>query len=144
MAISYTPGYVSMGSYWNRFGTPPNQVNIYQGSVIAAGNAGRRLVHRLAHELGHYLLYLFDTCTDKDGKSSEAIAAQCTGSAMGNAYALQNHAFVSDLAHWTAACNQTEAYHRLNGRTEWATIAGWYSFISVPTQLSRVSSRRVR
>ena len=135
VAISYTPGYVSMGSYWNRFGTPPNQVNIYQGSVVPPETLADDWSIALAHELGHYLFYLFDTYTDKDGKSSEAIAAQCTGSAMGNAYALQNHAFVSDLAHWTAACNQTEAYHRLNGRTEWATIAGWYSFISVPTAI---------
>ncbi len=135
VAISYTPGYVSMGSYWNRFGTPPNQVNIYQGSAVAPEVLADDWAIALAHELGHYLFYLFDTYTDKDGKSSEAIAAQCTGSAMGNAYALQNHAFVGDLAHWTAACNQTEAYHRLNGRTEWATIAGWYSFVSVPATI---------
>lgn len=132
VTLSYTPGYVSMGSYWNRFGTPPNQVNIYQGSPVPPETLSDDWAIALAHELGHYLFFLFDTYTDKDGKSSEAIAAQCTGSAMGNAYALQNHAFINDLTHWTAACNQTEAYHRLNGRTEWATIAGWYPFVSVP------------
>ena len=43
--ISYTPGNVYMGSYWNRFGTPPGQVNTYKG-VIVPPCAGRGLGYR--------------------------------------------------------------------------------------------------
>ena len=73
--ISYTPGNVYMGSYWNRFGTPPGQVNTYKGVVVPPAALAEDWAIALAHEFGHYLLFLFDTYTDANGHSSEAIAA---------------------------------------------------------------------
>ena len=135
VAISYTPGSIFMGSYWNRFGTPPDQVNIYKGAVVPPATLASDWAIALAHELSHYLFFLFDTYTDKEGHSNEAIAAQCTGSAMGNAYESANHAFVLNQGHWDTACNATEAHARLLGRTEWATITGWYPWLTAPTTI---------
>jgi hypothetical protein len=131
--ISYLPGSVFMGSYWNRFGTPPNQQVTVKGVVITPDQLVDDWSIALAHELGHYLLFLFDTYTDKNGVSNAAIAAQCTGSAMGDAYQPGNQAFVFDQPAWDANCGATEAHFRLNGRTEWATIKGWYNFAVVPS-----------
>jgi hypothetical protein len=132
--ITYSPGSIFMGSYWNRFGTPPNQEVKYNGVVVTQDEMNDDWPIALAHEMGHYLLFLFDTYTDKNGVSSDALAAQCTGTAMGNAYAPSNQAFVFDQAAWDSACGDTEAHFRLHGRTEWATIAGWYNFAVVPTE----------
>ena len=86
MPISYSPGSIAMGSYWNRFGTPPDQVNTYNGAVVPPAALAADWAIALAHEFGHYLLFLFDTYTDANGQSNADIAALCTGSAMGNAY----------------------------------------------------------
>jgi hypothetical protein len=133
--ITYTAGSVFMGSYWNRFGEPPNQEVKANGVVVTPEEMADDWSIALAHELGHYLLFLFDTYTDQDGVSSEAIAAQCTGSAMGNAYLLGNQAFVFDQGAWDADCGATEAHFRLKGRSEWATIALWYNFAVVPSAI---------
>jgi hypothetical protein len=134
--ITYTPGSIFMGSYWNRFGTPPNQEVKYNGVVVTQDEMNDDWSIALAHEMGHYLLFLFDTYTDKNGVSSDALAALCTGTAMGNAYAPSNQAFIFDQAAWDSACGETEAHFRLHGRTEWATIAGWYNFAVVPTEVA--------
>jgi hypothetical protein len=132
VAISYTPGSVFMGSYWNRFGAPPNQEVKVNGSVVPPGQLVDDWSIALAHELGHYLLFLFDTYTDKNGVSSEVLAAQCVGSAMGDAYKTTNQAFIFVQKDWDTNCGETEAHFRLNGRTEWATITGWYNFAITP------------
>lgn len=132
LPISYTPGSIFMGAYWNRFGTPPNQPVTFQGQAVPPEEMVDDWAIALAHEFGHYLLFLFDTYTDKDGISSETIAAQCAGSAMGNAYTTTNHAFIASQAAWDSNCGATEAHFRLNGRTEWATITGWYSWAAAP------------
>ncbi len=134
VAITYTPGSIFMGSYWNRFGTPPNQVVQYNGVVVTQDAMNDDWSIALAHEMSHYLLFLFDTYTDKNGVSSDALAAQCTGTAMGNAYAPGNQAYIFDQAAWDSACGDTEAHFRLQGRTEWATITGWYNFAVPPTE----------
>lgn len=131
--ITYTPGSVFMGSYWNRFGAPPNQEVTYKGAVVPPEQLADDWSIALAHELAHYLLFLFDTYTDPNGVSSEALAAQCAGSAMGDTYLPANQAFIFDQALWDANCGATEAHTRLNGRTEWATIRAWYSFAVAPS-----------
>jgi hypothetical protein len=130
--LSYTQGHVFMGSYWNRFGTPPNQVNKYKGQVVDPATLVDDWAIALAHELGHYLLFLFDTYTDKNGVSNEQIAAACTGSAMGNAFEPGNHAFISSQPFWASACGETEAFARLQGRNEWDTISAWHPWVSIP------------
>ncbi|MBK8046337.1 MAG: DNRLRE domain-containing protein [Anaerolineales bacterium] len=128
VGITYTPGSVYIGSYWNRFGTPPNQENTYKGIVVPEAALVNDWAIALAHELSHFLLFMFDTYTDANGVSDETIAELCTGSAMGNAYPESNHAFIFDQAFWDSNCALTEAYARLLGRTEWDTIQGWYGF----------------
>ena len=91
-------------------GRRPNQVNTYKGVVVPPAALAADWAIALAHEFGHYLLFLFDTYTDANGHSSEIIAAQCTGSAMANAYEPANQAFVFDQRHWDTACGATEAH----------------------------------
>jgi hypothetical protein len=86
----------------------------------------------LAHEFGHWLLYLFDTYTGVDGKSSLELTLLCTGTAMGDVYLPSNQNFIADPLFWQEKCGGTEAFARHNGRTEWATIRGWYPWVQLP------------
>lgn len=131
--ISYTPGQIFMGSYWNRFGSPPNQVNISNGKVVTQDEMAGDWALALAHEIGHYLLFQFDTYTGIDGKSDANLAELCTGSAMGDVYKPSNQGFIFDQTHWDQKCSLTEAYARLRGRNEWATINAWYPWVNRPT-----------
>ncbi|MEZ4864074.1 MAG: hypothetical protein R3C14_22335 [Caldilineaceae bacterium] len=133
VGAEYSPGHIFMGSYWNRYGTPPNQPVTVNGTVVPPSTLVDDWSLAMAHELGHYLLYLFDTYTDVDGHASQELAQLCTGSAMGNVYAVGNQNFVYNPVHWKAACGDTEAYHELNARTEWETIQLWYPWIVPPT-----------
>jgi hypothetical protein len=131
--LTYSPGSIYMGSYWNRYGTPPGQPVFVEGTPVSTDTLELDWSVALAHELGHYLLYLFDVYTDIDGNASQVLAEQCSRSAMGNAYVPGNHAFIYDQAHWDANCSETEAYLRLGGRTEWETINLWYPWSITPS-----------
>jgi len=123
--IAYSPGYTFMGRTWNRFNLPGEPgglgVDVTNDWPLA-----------LAHELSHYLFYLFDTylAVTPDGEIVETNS--CTGSAMGWVYEEANTEFVFDAAHWASACGDTLANHTLH-RTEWDTILLWYSSLFVPT-----------
>lgn len=139
IVITYTPGTMDMGSAWNRYGVPPGQVVEDGGSTIDTATLTDDWSMAFAHELGHYLLYLFDTYRDRQGNDSAEVAAQCVGSAMGDVYQTPNHAFVADANLWKINCGNTEAYAVLNGRTEWATIVGRYSWLKTPTDPGRAN-----
>ncbi|MGL4651099.1 MAG: hypothetical protein ACRC1H_16965, partial [Caldilineaceae bacterium] len=130
--LSYTPGAVTMGSAWNRFGTPPGSLNVFGGEIFTDSEMVNDWSMALAHEFGHWLLYLFDTYTGVDGKSDLALTLLCTGTAMGDVYAETNQNFISSESLWASNCDATEAFARLDGRTEWATIQGWYNWVRVP------------
>lgn len=132
--ISYTPGVVSMGSYWNRFGSPPNQLNVFDGEVYSEDEMVDDWSLALAHEFGHYLLYLFDTYTGVDGASSIELTELCTGTAMGDVYKATNQGFIFSPDFWATNCSGTEAFAKHNGRTEWSTIQGWYGWAVQPTE----------
>jgi hypothetical protein len=132
VAITYSRGSIFMGSYWNRFGKPPGEPVSYKGQPLTEADMADDWSIALAHELGHYLLFLFDTYTDANGVSQEFIAEKCVGSAMGNAYVPANQAFVFSELLWEANCGETEAYARLQGRTEWQTIKSWYGWAVPP------------
>ena len=138
--LTYTPGTVDMGSAWNRYGVPPGQSVQDGGVTIDTATLTEDWSLAFAHELGHYLLYLFDTYRDAQGNDSAQIAAQCAGSAMGDVYQSANHAFVADANLWKINCGNTEAYAMLNGRTEWATITGWYSWLFTPGDPGRANT----
>lgn len=131
--ITYAPGHMYIGSDWNRYGKPPGEPIFDGGEQVPLASLASDWAIALAHELGHYLLYLFDVYTDIDGNASEELAEQCTLSAMGDAYKPSNHAFIYDRDHWAANCSETEAYTTLGGRTEWQTIHLWYPWTITPT-----------
>ncbi len=108
--ITYSNGPVSIGSYWNRFGSPPNSVNVFEGTTYTEAAMADDWSLALAHEFGHYLLYLFDTYTGVDGVADLALTKLCTGSAMGDVYRAENQNFIFDPAHWNTRCNGTEAH----------------------------------
>lgn len=135
LAITYYPGPISMGWHWNRYGTPPNEVIMVGGVEVPPEVMRDDWALALAHELGHWLLFLFDTYSSVDGMADFTLAEQCSGSAMGDVYNENNHGFIFDLPHWIANCVGTEAYTRLNGRTEWDTIAAWHPQVVRPQAL---------
>ncbi|MCB0131883.1 MAG: hypothetical protein KDD78_13580 [Caldilineaceae bacterium] len=130
--IVYEPGTVDMGSQWNRYGVPPGQVVNDSDQLVDTAKLVDDWSMAFAHELGHYLLYLYDTYRDVQGNDSAAVAAQCTGSAMSDVYRPENHAFISAPDLWKRDCGGTEAYAMLNGRTEWSTILLWYDWLLTP------------
>lgn len=131
--ITYAPGQMYMGSHWNRYGAPPGEEIFVGGAPVSPVTLEADWAIALAHELGHYLLFLFDVYTDIDGNASAELAEQCTLSAMGDAYKPSNHAFIYDRDHWDANCSETEAYTTLGGRTEWQTINLWHPWTITPT-----------
>lgn len=131
--FTYSPGHFFMGSAWNRYGVPPNQVVTVNGVAVPPATMVDDWSIAMAHELGHYLLFLFDTYTGIDGQASQELAERCTGTAMGDAYKPSNHHFIFDPEHWQTACAGTEAHHTLKGRTEWETISLWYPWVIPPT-----------
>ncbi len=131
----YSPGQFFMGSHWNRYGVPPNQPVLDNGVIVPPATMAHDWALAMAHELSHYLLFLFDTYTDVDGNASQELTELCFGGAMGDVYQATNQNFIFDLDHWHGACNGTEAYHTLNGRTEWETIRLWYPWIIPPTSV---------
>ncbi|MEZ4620624.1 MAG: hypothetical protein R2867_34655 [Caldilineaceae bacterium] len=118
-----------MESLWRA----PNQPITVNGLNVPLESLQYDWADALAHELGHYLFFLFDTYRDTNGQSNLAVADACAGSAMGDVYKLGNQGFVSSVDHWVTGCGQTEAYHILNGRTEWDTIQRWYPWVVKPT-----------
>jgi len=130
--FTYLPGQVYMGSYWNRYALPPNQPVTVDGVPVTPETLADDWAMAFAHELGHYLLFLFDTYRDRAGNDSAEIAALCSGSAMGDVYQSFNHAFIADPAEWEKKCNATEAYVMHDGQSEWETIKAWYPWVIPP------------
>jgi hypothetical protein len=133
VAISYAPGALAMGKEWNRYMAPPGQSVDVGGVPVNPLTLVDDWSIALAHELGHYLLFLFDTYVDAEGGESQALGERCYGSAMGQVYDPLNHSFVWDPTHWEADCGTTQAYAETGGRTEWETIQGWYPWTVSPT-----------
>jgi hypothetical protein len=119
--ITYTIGQVHMGATWNRYGNPAQSIGV-DWPVI------------LAHELGHYLLFLEDTylgLQQFDGAEVLVSVDSCTGSAMGDVYNINNTEFVQSPTDWQANCAGTLAAQELS-RTEWDTITGHYPWLKSP------------
>jgi hypothetical protein len=130
--ITYYPGPMSLGSYWNRFATPPGQTITVGGQPVPPEVVADDWALALAHELGHWLFFLFDTYSGVDGTADSTLADLCTGTAMGDVYRPLNHGYIFDQVYWDVNCAGTEAHQRHNGRTEWDTITAWYSGLANP------------
>lgn len=124
----YEPGNMYIGSHWNRYGAPPTQ------PLPPGVDVSRDWAAALAHELGHYLLGLFDAyiAVQPDGIVIETFA--CTGSAMGYVYDASNQAFIWDEEHWADACSNTLGAYNVK-RTEWQTIRTWFDWAQTPASV---------
>ena len=111
---AFLPGQVRMGATWNRFGDP-------------GGTLGEDWPRALAHELGHYLLFMPDNYL---GISPEGFLqlVDCEGSAMSDPYAVSYSEFLTPTQ-WTGECLETLAEHFLD-RSDWETILTQYSMLN--------------
>ena len=131
ITITYNPGKINIGSYWNRYGKPPGQEIIVNGSPVLTSTIQDDWALAMAHELSHHLLYLFDTYVDLNGQQTDS----CVGSAMGDTYNPLNHGYIFSPDLWEANCKQTIAYNLLQGRYEWNTIQRWYQWVQPPSAI---------
>jgi subtilisin-like proprotein convertase family protein len=125
--LTYAPGQVHMGAVWNRYGE-------------ASSNLGEDWPRTLAHELGHYLLYLDDDYLGLD-TNNQLIPVDGCPSAMADPY---RQDYLYDEFHpdaaWPTECANTLS-NQLSGRSDWGTIHHFYNWLGFtstnpgPTQL---------
>jgi len=136
--LTYASGHIYMGSEWNRYFEPPGDIDIPEDA-----NTEDDWALALAHELGHYNLFLWDTYfglfdvevpEGKPPKQEVRYVAGCTGTAMGYLYEPQHTEFIFNQDHWDTACVDTFAYDQTEGRTEWEIINAWYPW-TVPATM---------
>ena len=123
--LVYEPGRAYMGATWNRYGLPtaPISPTVYTSEDWSSV---------LAHELGHYLLFLDDTYFRFRNDFVIEGVYSCTGSAMGWVYFPENTEFVFDPTHWNNNCLHTSHNDQLQ-RNEWETMRLWYPWLAAPT-----------
>lgn len=120
--ITYTHGNVRMGVVWNRNGD-------------SSGNLGEDWPAALAHELGHYALYLNDHYLGLEGKMLTRIDT-CGDSAMSNPYRDDYSEFLMELGN---GCANTLAA-QTTGRADWSTIAKFYEPLTNTQQIDGPTS----
>ncbi len=123
--LVYEPGRAYMGATWNRYGLPT-------APISPTLDTSEDWSSVLAHELGHYLLFLDDTYFRFRNDFVIESVYSCTGSAMGWVYFPENTEFVFDQTHWNNNCLHTSHNDQLQ-RTEWETMRLWYPWLAAPT-----------
>lgn len=123
--ITYYPGRAYMGATWNRFNLPGTP----SGLEVDTTDDWAKV---LAHELGHYLLFLFDTYFRIGPDNTIENVYTCTGSAMGWVYDDPNTEFIFNQRHWDGNCAGTFGGNVLPGETEWETIRLWHPWAAIP------------
>ncbi|HSH05709.1 MAG TPA: VCBS repeat-containing protein [Anaerolineae bacterium] len=112
---AYLPGQIRMGANWSRFGDP-------------SADLGDDWARTLAHELGHYLLFLPDNYL---GISAEGFLqpTNCIGSFMTDSYDDAYSEFL-DATGWTVSsnCLQTIA-EQTTGRNDWETVTAFWPWL---------------
>lgn len=108
--IVYQPGQVRMGAVWNRYGD-------------ASGNLGEDWPRTLAHELGHFALFLDDNYLSIDSGGRLISVDGCPG-AMSDPYR-DDYSEFHPSAGWQSRCAQTLS-NQGSGRSDWATIKAFY------------------
>jgi hypothetical protein len=123
--ITYEFGHVRIGSVWNSDGDVAQKVN----DDWARG---------LAHELGHYALFLDDNYLGLDGSNRFASISGCRG-AMSDPYRDDWSEFQPAGAEWDAKCKDTLSA-KLTGRADWQTIKTFYDNLAPGFALNQPSA----
>ncbi|MEJ5345915.1 MAG: FG-GAP-like repeat-containing protein [Chloroflexus sp.] len=126
--VVFYPGRVRIGATWNQYGA-------------SRGAVGEDWPRALAHELGHYLLFLSDNYigfSEVDGRRVLVGVESCPG-AMNNPYREEQSEF-HPLAGWTTNCQQTLSQLE-NGRADWETIVAFYPALAAhrPTTFNEIT-----
>jgi len=112
LTITYAPGMVHMGAVWNRYGDP-------------GGALDEDWPRTLAHELGHYALFLDDNYLGFDAAGRLIPVSGCPG-VMTDPY---REDWPYDELHaasdWLPECADTLS-QRVFGRADWATLELFY------------------
>jgi hypothetical protein len=113
--LIYQPGRLRIGSVWNRFG----------GSTVDSSDDWPRA---LAHEMGHYLLYLDDSYLGL--KANQIVPIEGCPTPMSNPYRADYDEFHT-LTTWrnNQACTTTLPA-QTTGRSDWGTILRFYPWLS--------------
>jgi hypothetical protein len=109
--LVYQPGMVHMGLVWNRYGEP-------------GGSMGEDWPRALAHELGHYALFLDDDYLGLDAAGRLILVNTCTGTAMADPYR-DDYSEFKTPADWLPGCADVLA-NKTTGRPDWSTISTFY------------------
>jgi hypothetical protein len=123
--VFYDVGQVAMGATWTRYGEPGQ-------------NLGQDWPLMLAHELGHFLLFLDDTYLGLDDRGllipvdNRDAGSDCIGTAMGDVYLPDNTELVFRADDW-ARCGRTVSARTLQ-RSEWQTLKLWYPWLNLPAE----------
>ncbi|MGB0385943.1 MAG: FG-GAP-like repeat-containing protein, partial [Ardenticatenaceae bacterium] len=116
---AYLPGQVHMAPIWNRFGNIDDEL-------------GLDWPRTLAHELGHYLLFMPDNYLGiQNGLLTKV---DCQGSAMTDHYRDDYSEFLTP-SEWGGDCLNTLAQHT-TGRPDWETVTTFYEMFDGSTQNS--------
>ena len=117
--ITYGSGQVNMGSVWNRYGE-------------ASGNLGEDWPRALAHEIGHYALFLDDDYLGLDANNHLIPIDTCSGTVMSDPYREDYSEFHPGGSSWISGCANTLAAKQ-TGRWDWQTITTFYPWLKSTT-----------
>jgi hypothetical protein len=113
--LTYAPGQVHIGAVWNRYGDP-------------AGTLGEDWPRTLAHELGHFALFLDDNYLGFSDSGLLIPVDTCDGTAMTDPYRDDFSEFHPE-AGWLPDCEDTLS-HQITGRADWQTIETFYPWFA--------------
>jgi len=108
--LTYEPGHIRIGASWNSDGDPDRDV-------------GEDWSRALAHEIGHFALFLDETYLGREGTLLVPVEG-CT-SPMGDPYIDSNSEF-RPASDWPEACRRT-LQHLATGLAEWEQISRFYT-----------------
>jgi hypothetical protein len=119
--LHYEPGQLRQGATWNRYGE-------------STGSLGEDWPRAMAHELGHYLLYLDDNYYGFDANGDFTPVTGCAG-VMADPYTANKtdgHDEFHLASGWLPTCANTSS-NRNAERPDWATVVNFYPWLSAPT-----------
>ncbi len=121
--ITYISGQVYIGATWNRYGDPN-------------GSLGEDWPRTLAHELGHYLLFLDDNYMGVGENGILTPVSTCPG-VMANPYRKDFSEFHPDDT-WNINCADSFSQQE-TGRSDWSSIQTFYPQLKAPSEIGTVN-----